>query len=229
MRPPSDSLPWLYCSFYSLLWRAESGGAEIETQTPHRRTELARRGEAGRFRGSADRLAPCPAYNVVKPEADMNRFGVLTVLFLLGSTGFCRTADQSGRTLNSPAGDLSQYRLEAVLFEGSRSFSPEQLKETFNVPIGKFNHTAIGQGLERLRWLYGDHGYINFTAVPGLQLDKDRGAIILTISIEDGPQFTFGRLFLAGQETRAGEADALRNAWAPLSGRTYDSSLLRKW
>jgi hypothetical protein len=164
------------------------------------------------------------------PEADMNRFGALTVLFLLGSTSFCETANTSGRTLSSPAGDLSQYRLEAVLFEGSRSFSPEQLKERFNVPVGdKFNHTAIGQGLERLRQLYGDNGYINFTAVPSLQLDKDRGTVVLTISIDDGIQFTFGKLSLEGQETRAGEADALRNAWAALSGRTYDSSLLRKW
>jgi len=160
----------------------------------------------------------------------MNRFGVLTVLLLLGSTSLCQTADKSGRTLYSPAGDLSQYRLESVLFEGGRSFSPERLKDTFNVPIGdKFNHTAIGQGLERLRQLYGDYGYINFTAVPGVQLDKDQGTIILTISIDEGSQFTFGRLFLAGQETRAGEAHALRNAWAALSGKRYDSSLLRKW
>jgi outer membrane translocation and assembly module TamA len=160
----------------------------------------------------------------------MNRFAVLTVLFLLGCTGFCQTADTSGRTLSSPAPDLSQYRLEAVLFEGSRSFSPERLKETFNVPVGdKLNHTAIGQGLERLRQLYGDYGYINFTAVPALRLDKDRGTVVLTISIDDGPQFTFGRLTLAGQETRAGEADALRNGWAALSGKRYDSSLLRKW
>ena len=167
---------------------------------------------------------------MAKSEADMNRFGFLTALFLLGSTSFCQTADQSGRTLYSPAGDLSQYRLEAVLFEGGRSFSPEQLKETFNIPIGdKFNHTPIGQGLERLRWLYADHGYINFTAVPSLQLDKDRGTVVLTISIDEGSQFTFGRLFLAGQETRAGEADALRNSWAALSGKRYDSSLLRKW
>jgi outer membrane protein assembly factor BamA len=160
----------------------------------------------------------------------MNRFAVLTVLFLLGSTGFCQTADTSGRTLSSPAPGLSQYRLEAVLFEGSRSFTPEQLKETFDVPVGeKFKHTAIGQGLERLRQLYGDYGYINFTAVPTLQLDKDRGTVVLTISIDEGDQFTFGRLFLAGQETRAGEADALHNAWAALSGKRYDSSLLHKW
>jgi outer membrane translocation and assembly module TamA len=160
----------------------------------------------------------------------MNRFRVLTVLLLLGSTGFCQTADTSGKTVSNPAPDLSQYRLESVLLEGSRSFTPDQLKGTFNVPIGgKFNHTAIGQGLERLRQLYGDSGYINFTAVPQLQLDRDRGTIVLTISIDDGPQFTFGRLLLAGQETRAGEADALRNGWAALSGKRYDSSLLRKW
>ena len=160
----------------------------------------------------------------------MNRFAVLTVLFLLGSTGFCQTADTSGKTLSSPAPDFSHYRLEAILFEGSRSFSLEQLKETFHVPVGgKFNHTAIGQGLDRLRQLYGDYGYINFTAVPTLQLDKDRGTVVLTISIDDGHQFTFGQLFLAGQETWAGEADALHNAWAALSGKRYDSSLLRKW
>ncbi len=153
----------------------------------------------------------------------MNRFAVL---FLLGSTGFCQTAD---RTLHNPAGDLSQYRLEAVLLEGARSFSSERLKDTFNVPIGKFNPTAIGEGLDRLTQLYTDNGYISFTAVPGLQLDKDRGAVVMTISMDDGQQFTFGRLFLAGQETRAGEADALRNAWAALSGKRYDSSLLRKW
>jgi len=119
---------------------------------------------------------------------------------------------------------------KAVLFEGSRSFSPEQLKDRFNVPIGdKFNHVAAGKGLERLRQLYNDNGYINFTAVPTLQLDRDRGTVVLTISIDEGQQFTFGKLFLEGQETRAGEADALRNAWAALSGKQYDSSLLLKW
>jgi outer membrane protein assembly factor BamA len=93
----------------------------------------------------------------------------------------------------------------------------------------KFDHKAVGQGLERLRLIYGDHGYINFTAVPTLQIDRDRGTVVLTVSIDDGAQFTFGRLFLKGQENRKGEADALHKAWAALSGKTYDSSLLNKW
>jgi outer membrane protein insertion porin family len=160
----------------------------------------------------------------------MNRFQVLMVLFLLGSTSFCETANTSGRTISGSAPDLSQYRLEAVVFEGARSFSQEQLQETFNVPGGdKFNQSAVGKGLERLRQLYGDYGYINFTAVPTFQLDRDRGTVVLTISIDEGVQFAFGRLILAGQETCAGEADALRNAWAALLGKRYDSSLLSKW
>ena len=60
--------------------------------------------------------------------------------------------------------------------------------------------------------LYGDNGYVNFTAVPTLQLDKDRGTVVLTISIDEGDQFTFGQLSLAGQETRAGEADFLSSS-----------------
>jgi hypothetical protein len=162
---------------------------------------------------------------------DMNRFRILAFLFLLGPiASLCQTTNPSGGKPSSPAPDLAQYRLEAVLFDGGRSFSPEQLKDAFNVPVGdKFNHAAIGQGLDRLRQLYGDYGYINFTAVPMLKLDKDRGTLALTISIDEGSQFTFGRLVLAGQEPRAGEADALRNAWVALSGKRYDSSLLCKW
>ena len=51
----------------------------------------------------------------------------------------------------------------------------------------------------------------------------------MTIDIDEGQQFTFGKLFLEGQEPWAGEADALRKAWAALSGKRYDLSLLRGW
>jgi len=87
----------------------------------------------------------------------MNRFGVLTVLFLLCSPSFSQTADTSGTTHSSPAPDLSQYRLKEVIFEGGRSFSAKRLYDTFHVPVGgKLDHIAAAQGLERLRELYGD-------------------------------------------------------------------------
>ena len=89
----------------------------------------------------------------------MNRFSVLMALILLGSTSFCQAANTPATTPSSHGTELAQYRLEAINFVGSNSFSIEQLKEAFNVPVGnKFDHRAVGQGLERLRLIYGDHG-----------------------------------------------------------------------
>jgi outer membrane translocation and assembly module TamA len=153
-----------------------------------------------------------------------------TVFLILGSTAVCQTAHTSHTASSSPAPDLSQYRLEAVDFVGNHAVSTEQIRDAFHVPVGnKFDHTAVDQGLDRLRQLYGDNGYVNFTAVPMLQLNKALGTVVLTVSIDDGPQFTFGRLFFEGQEPRAGETEALRNAWTALSAKVYSSSLLDKW
>jgi outer membrane protein assembly factor BamA len=154
-----------------------------------------------------------------------------TLCLLLGSTGVSQTANTSHAAPSSPARpDLAQYRLEAVDFVGYHAISAEQLRDAFHVAVGnKFDHTAVGQGLSRLRQIYGDKGYINFTAVPMLQLNKERRTIILTIDIDEGSQFNFGRLFFKGQEPRAGEAEALRNAWTALSGKVYSSSILDEW
>jgi outer membrane protein assembly factor BamA len=157
----------------------------------------------------------------------MNPWPVLATLFFFASSAFCQTAHPSD---SSHTPDLTQYQLGAINFVGNRVFSQEQLRGTFNVPVGgKFEHTAVGRGLERLRSFYGDRGYINFTAVPTLQVNQVRGTVGLTVSIQEGAQFHFGQLFLVGRETRAGEADALRKAWVALSGKTFSSSLLSRW
>ena len=123
-----------------------------------------------------------------------------------------------------------QYRLEAVIFEGGRSFSAEQLRDALNVAVGgEFNATAIGKGLERLRQLYGTDGHINFTAVPTVQFEEDRSAVVLRVDIDEGAVFNFGRLLLEGKETRAGEDNALLRAWTPLSGKPFSGELLSKW
>jgi beta-lactamase regulating signal transducer with metallopeptidase domain len=123
-----------------------------------------------------------------------------------------------------------QYRLEAVIFEGGHSFPSEQLRDALNVPVGgQFNATAIGNGLDRLRQLYSTNGHINFTAVPALQFEKDPSAVVLRVNIDEGDVFNFGRLSFEGKETRAGEANALLNAWTRLSGKPYNGRLLSKW
>jgi hypothetical protein len=153
-----------------------------------------------------------------------------TVFLILGSTGACQTTNAAQATPSSSAPDLSQFPLKTLDFVGYHAISAEQLRDAFHVAVGnKFDHTAVGRGLDRLRQLYGDHGYINFTAVPMLQLDRAHGTVALTISIDEGPQFSFGRLFFEGQESRAGDAAALQNAWMALSGHVYSSSRIDHW
>jgi Surface antigen variable number repeat len=137
-----------------------------------------------------------------------------------------QAASGNAAVQDSPEG----YRIQAVVFEGGKSFSQEQLARAFKVQVGDvFNHSAISQGVEGLRQLYSTNGHVNFTAVPELQWDKARNTVVLTVSIDEGAPFYLGRLLLAGDEARAGEANALRRAWAPLSGKRYNLPLLSKW
>jgi outer membrane protein assembly factor BamA len=124
----------------------------------------------------------------------------------------------------------TSYRLQEIIFEGGGSFSQGQLANAFNVQVGnELNDHATSQGLERIRQLYSANGYLNFMVVPEFQKDRDRKTVVLTLFIDEGAPFDFGRLFLAGDETRPGEADALRSAWAPLSGKRYNERLLSEW
>jgi hypothetical protein len=167
-----------------------------------------------------------------------------SVLRNLGDLGYARaTAEEphlSGIELETPpprSANVSiqvspgkRYRLEAVIFEGGHSFFAEQLRDALNVPVGgQFNATAIGKGLDRLRQLYSTNGRIDFTAVPTLQFEEDRSAVVIRVNIDEGDVFNFGRLFFEGKETRAGEANALLNAWTRLSGKPYNGRLLSKW
>jgi hypothetical protein len=124
----------------------------------------------------------------------------------------------------------TRYRIGAIIFQGEHSFSAEQLRDAFGLPVGgDFNGTAIGKGLDQLRRLYGTDGHINFTAVPTLRIAEDGGTVELTLNIEEGERFYFGRLSFAGKETRAGEEKALLSAWTALSGKPYNGPLLSKW
>jgi hypothetical protein len=160
----------------------------------------------------------------------MNRVRLFMVLFLLGSASFCQGIDTSAATPSSQAPDLALYQLKAINFDGERSFSVERLRESFHVPVGtRFDHAAVDQGLERLRVLYGNHGNINFTAVPTFQIDRESKTVVLMLKIDEGARFAFGQLFFEGQETRIGEANALRHAWTNMSGKVFSISLLNQW
>jgi len=131
----------------------------------------------------------------------------------------------------------ARYRFGVIEFEHATLFTPGQLRSQFPVESGTlfgdsgslFNATSVAYGLDRLRDLYQARGHINFGAVPKPTLDETRHVVNLTIDIDEGKAYVFGRLILDGIEPHAGLGHALVSSWTSLQGKTYDPELLKNW
>jgi outer membrane protein insertion porin family len=124
----------------------------------------------------------------------------------------------------------AQYRLGEIAFQGASVFPPDQLRRQFLIEAGSlFNATRIGKGLEGLKDLYLEKGYVNFGAIPVPRIDEARRVIDLTIDVDEGKPYDFGRLVMDGIEPRAGVAKALLAAWAAVEGKRYNPQILAKW
>jgi outer membrane translocation and assembly module TamA len=123
-----------------------------------------------------------------------------------------------------------QYHLDNIEFQNASVFTADQLRQRFPIEAGSlFNASAIGKGLKAMKDLYLEKGYINFGAIPQPIIDKSRRVIDLTIEIDEGKPYDFGRLSLEGIEPRAGVAKALFAAWPQIEGKRYNPQLLANW
>jgi outer membrane translocation and assembly module TamA len=123
-----------------------------------------------------------------------------------------------------------QYRLGEIDFHGASLFPADRLRRLFPNETGSlFNATGIAKGLERLKELYAEEGYANLAAMPLPRMDEARRVIDLTIDVDEGKPYDFGRLILNGTEPRAGAAKALLAAWAAVEGKRYNPQILAKW
>jgi outer membrane translocation and assembly module TamA len=124
----------------------------------------------------------------------------------------------------------AQYRLGFIQFKHATIFPPDQLRSQFPIQTGSlFSAGSVGYGLEKLKNLYQDKGYINFGAVPVPGVDESRHIVDLTIDLDEGQLYVFGHLILDGVEPRAGAGKALIESWASLQGKTYSPELLKVW
>jgi len=123
-----------------------------------------------------------------------------------------------------------RYRFGEIRFQDGTVFSNEQLRQIFAVPSGSvFSATQTGKGLEALRQAYSTEGYIDFVATPVAQINETEHIITLTLDIQEGGVYSFGKLLLDGVEKHPGDAAALTRSWNSLSGSRFDSRILDRW
>jgi len=96
------------------------------------------------------------------------------------------------------------YHLNNITFSGVKFFrTPEALMTPlFGMSKGDVFSTAkLRKGLENMRKLYGDFGFIDFVAEPSFDPMADSGNMDMSLSVDEGHQFFVRRIDFSGNLT----------------------------
>jgi outer membrane protein insertion porin family len=96
------------------------------------------------------------------------------------------------------------YHLNNITFSGVKFFrTPEALMTPlFGMSKGdEFSTAKLRKGLENMRKLYGDFGFIDFVAEPSFDPMPDSGLMDMSLSIDEGHQFFVRRIDFSGNTT----------------------------
>lgn len=96
------------------------------------------------------------------------------------------------------------YRLNKINFVGVKLFrTPETLmRPLFNMAEGDpFSTTKLRKGMDNLRKLYGEFGYIDFVPEPSFDIIPNTDKIDLTLTADEGKQFFVRRIDFSGNVT----------------------------
>ncbi len=96
------------------------------------------------------------------------------------------------------------YHLNQITFTGVKFFrTPEALMTPlFGMSKGDVFSTAkLRKGLENMRKLYGDFGFIDFVAEPSFDPMPDSGQMDMSLSVDEGHQFFVRRIDFSGNTT----------------------------
>ena len=123
-----------------------------------------------------------------------------------------------------------QYRLRGIRFTNSTAFFPSELRAAFPIEDGDiFDREKVALGLESLRKLYGNKGYMLLSAVPDTEIDESAQTIALKMDLDEGALFHAGSLTIGGEESRPGAREKLFKTWKSYEGRVYDLHTLERF
>ncbi|HWP85403.1 MAG TPA: outer membrane protein assembly factor BamA [Terriglobia bacterium] len=131
-----------------------------------------------------------------------------------------------------PIVEGEKYVLGDLTFRNSTLFRDTTVLRTlFDMKQGEvFNVSKVRKGLEELRKLYGEFGYINFVPEPETIVDDQARRIHLNIGLDEGKQFTVRRIEFSGNTTTRDKVirrELLLQEGSLFNSRLWELSLLR--
>jgi outer membrane protein insertion porin family len=125
--------------------------------------------------------------------------------------------------------------VKQVRFEGNAHFSEKvlrkQMKTRGRSPIyfvdktGRFDEVQLEQDMDKLREFYQDHGYIDVEIKTPRRERTEKGPMIITIPIVEGPQYHVRKLTIAGYQNTS--EDRIRKLLKMKEGSVYSPKQLR--
>lgn len=126
-----------------------------------------------------------------------------------------------------------KYRLQKLNLVGVKFFrAPEEI---FSRVLGMgegdvFSTAKLRKGLEDMRKLYGNYGFLDFVPEPSFEPDAKTGKIDLTLNVDEGKQFFVRRIDFAGNTTTRDKVirrEILLDEGDLFNSRLWEVSLLR--
>ena len=126
-----------------------------------------------------------------------------------------------------------QYKLNRITFEGVKLFRTPQtlMRPLFKMDQGDvFSTKKLREGLENMRKLYGEFGYIDMVPDPYFEPQPGSDQIDMTLSVDEGDQFFVRRIDFSGNTTTRDKVirrELLIDEGDMFNTRLWDVSLLR--
>ena len=135
--------------------------------------------------------------------------------------------------LNLTIEEGKQQKLAKINYVGVKLFrTPDVLsRQLFQMQPGDVFSTAkLRKGIENMKKLYADFGYIDFVPEPAIDPVKGTDTIELSLDVDEGKQFFVRRIDFVGNTTTRDKVirrELLLDEGDIYSGRLWDASILR--
>jgi outer membrane protein insertion porin family len=132
-----------------------------------------------------------------------------------------KAIDVQGLAVKVTLDEGQTYDLGNVRIEGAPHFEPLRLLKTGKFKTGDLaDFDEIGKGVDRIKKSLAHEGYMRNDVQIVRKIDDAKKIVSLTLRIDEGPQFLFGKLNVDGLDLN-GEA-AIRKMWTHQEGTPYN-------
>jgi hypothetical protein len=142
-----------------------------------------------------------------------------------GDAGLTSRGGDRGISLSVHVDEGPQFRLGGISFQRNNVITNiNALRGQFPIENGAvFSRSKVAEGLDNLRKVYGQVGYLNYTGVPNTKIDAEKRRIYVVVDIDEGKQFYVDEVKVVGLDD-AGRRTLLKES-ALQSGNIYNARL----